>query len=119
MSDKVDALVIFGATGDLAKIETFPALVGLVERGVLDVPGIGVAKSGWGLAQFRDYATAPLKLNKTDPARAAAPDASRVASGQVGGVPRAPVHPGGPQGLFGRIAQGTSQAGRAKNSRVM
>jgi len=26
MSDKVDALVIFGATGDLAKIETFPAL---------------------------------------------------------------------------------------------
>ena len=37
MSDKVDALVIFGATGDLAKLETFPALVGLVERGVLDV----------------------------------------------------------------------------------
>ncbi len=33
MSDKVDALVIFGATGDLAKIETFPALVGLVKRG--------------------------------------------------------------------------------------
>ena len=35
MSDKADALVIFGATGDLAKIETFPALVGLVKRGVL------------------------------------------------------------------------------------
>ena len=34
----VDALVIFGATGDLAKIETFPALVGLVQRGVLTVP---------------------------------------------------------------------------------
>ena len=32
--DRVDALVIFGATGDLAKLETFPALVGLVERGV-------------------------------------------------------------------------------------
>ncbi len=47
----VDALVIFGATGDLAKLETFPALVGLVERGVLDVPVIGVAKSGWGLAE--------------------------------------------------------------------
>ena len=30
-TDNVDALVIFGATGDLAKIETFPALVGLVE----------------------------------------------------------------------------------------
>lgn len=47
--DKVDALVIFGATGDLAKLETFPALVGLVERGVLDVPVVAVAKSGWSL----------------------------------------------------------------------
>src|SRR5215472_16448379 len=67
MSDKVDALVIFGATGDLAKIETFPALVGLVKRGVLDVPVVGVAKSGWGLEQFRDYAVASLKLNNMDP----------------------------------------------------
>ena len=50
--DKVDALVIFGATGDLAKLETFPALVGLVERGVLDVPVVGVAKSGWSLDQL-------------------------------------------------------------------
>ena len=67
MSDKADALVIFGATGDLAKIETFPALVGLVKRGILDVPVIGVAKSGWGLEQFRDYAAASLKLNNMDP----------------------------------------------------
>lgn len=37
----VDALVIFGATGDLAKLWTFPALVGLVEPGVPDVPVIG------------------------------------------------------------------------------
>ena len=66
-TEKVDALVIFGATGDLAKLETFPALVGLVKRGVLDVPVIGVAKSGWGLQQFRDYAVASLKLNGMDP----------------------------------------------------
>ena len=71
-TDQVDALVIFGATGDLAKLETFPALVGLVERGVLDVPVVGVAKSGWGLEQFRDYATASLKLNKMDPTTPAA-----------------------------------------------
>ena len=37
-TQRVDSLVIFGATGDLAKLETFPALVGLVDRGVLDVP---------------------------------------------------------------------------------
>src|SRR5215469_12034948 len=66
------ALVIFGATGDLAKIETFPALVGLVDRGVLDVPVIGVAKSGWGLEQFRSYAENSLKLNKMDPKTPAA-----------------------------------------------
>src|SRR6201998_4032706 len=71
-ADKVDALVIFGATGDLAKLETFPALVGLVERGVLDVPVLGVAKSGWGLPPFRDYATASLKRNSMDPASPAA-----------------------------------------------
>src|SRR6201987_1641827 len=72
MADRVDALVIFGATSDLAKLETFPALVGLVKRGVLNVPVIGVAKSGWGLEQFRDYATASLKLNGMDPADPAA-----------------------------------------------
>ncbi|MDT7653080.1 MAG: glucose-6-phosphate 1-dehydrogenase [Pseudonocardiales bacterium] len=66
-ADGVDALVIFGATGDLAKLETFPALVGLVERGVLDAPVIGVAKNGWGLDQFRDYAAASLRLNGMDP----------------------------------------------------
>src|SRR6201995_5982776 len=67
MADGIDALVIFGATGDLAKLETFPALVGLVQRGVLNVPVIGVAKNGWGLDQFRDYAVASLRRNNIDP----------------------------------------------------
>src|SRR3954452_17054175 len=66
-TDRMDALVIFGATGDLAKLETFPALVGLVDRGILDVPVVGVAKSGWGLDQFRDYAAASLRNNDLDP----------------------------------------------------
>ena len=51
-TEPMDALVIFGVTGDLAKLETFPALVGLVDRDVLHVPIIGVAKSGWGLEQL-------------------------------------------------------------------
>ena len=55
-AETIDALVIFGATGDLAKLETFPALVGLVDRGVLTVPIVGVANSGWGIEQFREYA---------------------------------------------------------------
>lgn len=47
-----DALVLFGATGDLAHKKLFPTLQSMVERGTLDVPVIGVAKSDWGLEQF-------------------------------------------------------------------
>jgi glucose-6-phosphate 1-dehydrogenase len=134
--DRAGALVIFGATGDLAKLETFPALVGLVDRGVLDVPVIGVAKSGWGLAQFRDYATASLKLNGMNPASPAAvkmlgllryvdgdldDDATyRAMSDEIGqGGGSTLFYLEVPPPLFGRIAQGISGAGRAKNARVM
>jgi glucose-6-phosphate 1-dehydrogenase len=135
MSDKVDALVIFGATGDLAKLETFPALVGLVRRGVLDVPVVGVAKSGWGLAEFRDYATASLTLNGMDPADPAAAkmlsllryvdgdlgdDATyKAMSDEIGAAQRVLYYLEVPPVLFGRIAQGIATAGRAAGNRVM
>ncbi len=135
MSDKVDALVIFGATGDLAKLETFPALVGLVKRGVLDVPVIGVAKSGWGLEQFRDYAVASLKLNGMDPADPAAvkmlsllryvdgdlgDDATyKLMSDEIGAGQRVLFYLEVPPVLFGRIAQGIAGAGRSGGARVM
>jgi glucose-6-phosphate 1-dehydrogenase len=48
-----DALVFFGATGDLAYKKIFPALQAMVKRGKLAVPIVGVAKSGWGLAQLQ------------------------------------------------------------------
>jgi glucose-6-phosphate 1-dehydrogenase len=48
-----DALVFFGATGDLAYKKIFPSLQAMLKRGHLDVPVIGVAKSGWNLDQFR------------------------------------------------------------------
>jgi glucose-6-phosphate 1-dehydrogenase len=48
-----DALVFFGATGDLAYKKIFPSLVAMVKRGHLSVPVIGVAKAGWGLEQLR------------------------------------------------------------------
>ena len=48
-----DALVFFGATGDLAHKKIFPALMALVRRGHLDVPVVGVAKAGWNLEQLR------------------------------------------------------------------
>lgn len=48
-----DALVFFGATGDLAHKKIFPSLQAMIKRGVLDVPIIGVAKAGWGLEQLK------------------------------------------------------------------
>ncbi len=48
-----DALVFFGATGDLAYKKIFPTLQALVRRGTLNVPVIGVAKSGWNLDQLK------------------------------------------------------------------
>ncbi|MFH0344586.1 MAG: glucose-6-phosphate dehydrogenase [Chromatiales bacterium] len=54
MSDShSDALVFFGATGDLAYKKIFPALQAMLKRGHLDVPVIGVAKAGWNLEQLR------------------------------------------------------------------
>jgi glucose-6-phosphate 1-dehydrogenase len=48
-----DAFVFLGASGDLAYKKIFPALLAMTKRGELDVPVIGVARSGWTLEQFR------------------------------------------------------------------
>jgi glucose-6-phosphate 1-dehydrogenase len=48
-----DALVFFGATGDLAYKQIFPALQALVKRGALNVPVIGVARASWTVDQLR------------------------------------------------------------------
>jgi glucose-6-phosphate 1-dehydrogenase len=132
---KVDALVIFGATGDLAKLETFPALAGLVGRGVLEVPVLGVARSGWGLPQFKDYAVASLELNGMDPAAPAAVDmlsllryvdgdlddyeTYRAISAELGDAQRVLYYLSVPPALFGRITEGIAGVGRAAGNRVM
>lgn len=64
-----DALVFFGATGDLAYKKIFPALQAMVKRGHLTVPVIGVAKAGWNLDQLRERAHDSLeKHGGVDPA---------------------------------------------------
>ena len=60
-AESSDALVFFGATGDLAYKKIFPSLQSMVKRGFLKVPVIGVAKSGWNIEQLRDRARASLK----------------------------------------------------------
>jgi glucose-6-phosphate 1-dehydrogenase len=130
----MDALVIFGATGDLARLETFPALVGLVERGVLTVPVIGVANSGWGLDQFRNYAEDSLRRSNIYPATPAATamlgllryidgdlgdEATYTALARETGGRRALFYLEVPPPLFGRVARGISAAGLANGARVM
>ena len=64
-----DALVFFGATGDLAYKKIFPALQAMLKRGHLSVPVIGVAKSGWTIDQLRARARDSLdKHGGVDPA---------------------------------------------------
>ena len=56
-----DALVFFGATGDLAYKKIFPALQAMIKRGTLDVPVIGVAKAEWNLDQLKARAKDSLE----------------------------------------------------------
>jgi glucose-6-phosphate 1-dehydrogenase len=63
MAPPSDALVFFGATGDLAHKKVFPALQAMVKRGHLDVPVIGVAKAGWDLDQLKARARHSLEAH--------------------------------------------------------
>jgi glucose-6-phosphate 1-dehydrogenase len=64
-----DALVFFGATGDLAYKKIFPALQAMIKRGDLDIPVIGVANAGWNLDQLRARAQDSVeKYGGLDPA---------------------------------------------------
>ena len=131
---KVSALVIFGATGDLARLETFPALVSLVDRGVLDAPIVGVANSGWGLERFRGHAADSLRRNginpDSDPAKRML-DLLRYVDGDLTGdaayatlagtlpVGQALYYLEVPPTLFGTIIQRLARAGLASGARVM
>ncbi len=64
-----DALVFFGATGDLAYKKIFPSLQAMIKRGHLNVPVIAVARAGWSLDQLRARARDSLeKHGGLDPA---------------------------------------------------
>lgn len=58
-----DALVFFGATGDLAYKKIFPALQALIKHGQLNIPIIGMARAGWSLEMLRERARDSLEHN--------------------------------------------------------
>jgi glucose-6-phosphate 1-dehydrogenase len=129
-----DALVFFGATGDLAYKKVFPALARLLRRGLLDVPVIGVAKAGWDVERLRGRARDSLKEH-------AAPDGAladelcarlRYVDGdyqdrqtfeelrqQLGGAKRPLHYLAIPPSLFATAALGLSATGCADGARIV
>ena len=64
-AQRSDAFVFFGASGDLAYKKIFPALLAMTKRGQLEMPVIGVARSGWTLEQFRARARESIEHHAT------------------------------------------------------
>jgi len=129
-----DALVFFGATGDLAYKKIFPSLQGMVKRGHLNVPVIGVAKSGWNLEQFR--ARALDSLEKHGGVDQAAFEKLRgllryvdgdyedratfeTLRNELGGAERPAHYLAIPPLLFGAVVEQLAQSGCAKGARII
>src|SRR5437764_5905509 len=60
-SDAADVLVVFGITGDLAKVMTFHSLYRLERRGLLSCPIVGVAVSDWSDEELREHAHTAIR----------------------------------------------------------
>lgn len=133
-SQRSDALVFFGATGDLAYKKIFPALQGMIKRGLLDVPVIGVAKAGWTLDQLKARAEDSLKTHGgVDPDAWPklqsllryvdgdyADDATFQAVRRELGNAKAPAHYLAiPPSLFGTVVQKLTQSGCAEGARII
>jgi len=133
-NSRSDAFVFFGATGDLAYKQIFPALHGLIRDEGFDLPIIGVAKAGWTPDQLKARARDslahagsgdPAALQKltgllqyvdgdySDPATFAQ---LRRQLGQA----RQPLHYLAiPPSLFGAVAEGLAKSGCADNARMV
>lgn len=129
-----DAFVFFGATGDLAYKKIFPALQAMIQRGNLNVPVIGVAKSGWKIEQLRDRARQSIQEHSTLDAAAFArlmellqyidgdysDPATFTQLRQVLGDAQNPVHYLAiPPSLFGAVVAQLDHSGCASGARVV
>ena len=129
-----DALVFFGASGDLAYKKIFPALQAMVKRGHLDLPVIGVAKAGWNLeglkARARDSLQKHGGLDEVAFARLAAllryvdgdyADAATFAAlrKELGNARRPAHYLAIPPALFGTVVEQLAAAGCTAGARVI
>ncbi len=129
-----DALVFFGATGDLAYKQIFPTLQAMIRHGHLDVPIVGVAKSGWNLDQLRARARDSLEHHGgVDEAAFAKLSANlRYIDGDyrdpttythlreaLGNATRPLHYLAIPPSMFATVAEGLAASGCATNARVV
>ena len=129
-----DALVFFGATGDLAFKMIFPALQALTRRGHLDVPVIGVAKSGWDLERFKQRARDSVTQHGGLDAEAfpklldrlryidgdyADPATFRTLRETLGGAKHPTHYLAIPPSLFGKVVENLAESGCAAGARVV
>jgi glucose-6-phosphate 1-dehydrogenase len=129
-----DAFVFFGATGDLAYKQIFPALYAMVRRGNFKIPIIGMARAGWNLeklrARARDsvehaggfepecFATLAAQLRYVD-GDYADPATYQLLRKELGKAAR-PIHYLAiPPSMFGSVVQGLAKSGCADNARVI
>ncbi len=132
-----DALVLFGASGDLAHKKIFPSLYAMAKRGTLNVPVVGVAFSNWNLAQLRRHAEDGIRASaagKIDdrPALRHLLSLLRYVDGNyndsatfmalkeaLGEARRPAYYLAIPPELFGTVIKGIAAAGLADQARVI
>jgi glucose-6-phosphate 1-dehydrogenase len=130
-----DALVVFGATGDLAHKQIFPALYAMAKRGTLKVPVIGVARQKWTPERLHDHVTDSIERAGGVDDRSALKhllsllsyvggdyddEGTFTALKEALGKARRPVHYLAiPPALFERVIQGLGAAKLADHARVI
>jgi glucose-6-phosphate 1-dehydrogenase len=132
--DRSDALVFFGATGDLAFKKIFPALYALARRDQLLMPVIGMARSGWTLEQFRAHARKSVEqggpVDETAFAKFASsikyvdgdydnPKTYAALRAALGDAKRPLHYLAIPPAMFESVGQGLGASGCARNARIV
>ena len=132
--EKSDALVFFGATGDLAYKKIFPALQSMIMHGDLDMPVIGVAKAGWTVDKLRERARASLSEHGGVDEAAFAKLSARLKyvdgdyldaatyqqlKAHMGDAKRPLHYLAIPPSLFETVAEGLANVGLSANARVV
>lgn len=133
--DSADVLVIFGITGDLARVMTFHSLYRLERRGLLDCPIVGVAGDDWTIDELRDHARECIEATGeridddvwsrlSDRLSYVAGDFTdsstyRSVAKVIEGVELPVFYLEIPPFLFATVVQGLSEAGLTKHARVV